>query len=95
MHNTPFVRAFANSLLVVGVTVTLGILVNSMLAYALARLRFAGRNLLLAVVIALIIVPFEAIAVPLLLLVNELPWFGAQRGWLDSSAAGSTRTTCR
>jgi len=84
MHNTPFVRAFANSLLVVGVTVTLGILVNSMLAYALARLRFAGRNLLLAVVIALIIVPFEAIAVPLLLLVNELPWFGAQRGWLDS-----------
>lgn len=84
MRNTPFVPAFANSLLVVGVTVVLGILVNSMLAYALARLRFAGRNLLLAVVVALIIVPFEAIAVPLLLLVNELPWFGGQRGWLDS-----------
>ena len=84
MHNTPFVRAFLNSLLVVAVTVVLGILVNSMLAYALARLRFTGRQLLLAVVIALIIVPFEAIAVPLLLLVNELPWFGGQRGWLDS-----------
>lgn len=84
MRNTPFVRAFLNSLLVVAVTVVLGILVNSMLAYALARLRFAGRQLLLAVVIALIIVPFEAIAVPLLLLVNELPWFGGQRGWLDS-----------
>lgn len=84
MRNTPFVRAFLNSLLVVAVTVVLGILVNSMLAYALARLRFTGRQLLLAVVIALIIVPFEAIAVPLLLLVNELPWFGGQRGWLDS-----------
>lgn len=84
MRNTPFVSAFVNSLLVVGVTVVLGILVNSMLAYALARLRFAGRNLLLAVVIALIIVPFEAIAVPLLLLVNELPWFAGPRGWLDS-----------
>jgi multiple sugar transport system permease protein len=84
MRNTPFVRAFVNSLFVVGLTVVLGILVNSMLAYALARLRFAGRNLLLAVVIALIIVPFEAIAVPLLLLVNELPWFAGPRGWLDS-----------
>lgn len=84
MRNTPFVSAFVNSLLVVGVTVVLGILVNSMLAYALARLRFAGRNLLLAVVVALIIVPFEAIAVPLLLLVNELPWFSGPRGWLDS-----------
>lgn len=84
MRNTPFVSAFVNSLLVVGVTVVLGILVNSMLAYALARLRFTGRNLLLAVVVALIIVPFEAIAVPLLLLVNELPWFSGPRGWLDS-----------
>lgn len=84
MRNTPFVSAFVNSLLVVGVTVVLGILVNSMLAYALARLRFAGRNLLLTVVVALIIVPFEAIAVPLLLLVNELPWFSGPRGWLDS-----------
>lgn len=84
MRSTPFVQAFFNSLFTVGVTVTLGILVNSMLAYALARLRFRGRSFLLAVVVALIIVPFEAIAVPLLLLVNQLPWFGGERGWLDS-----------
>lgn len=84
---TPFGRAFLNSLFVVGLTVTLGILVNSMLAYALARLRFPGRRLLLSVIVALIVIPFEAIAVPLLLLVNQLPWFseaGWVRGWLDS-----------
>ena len=88
---TSFGLALFNSLLTVSVTVALGVLVNSMLAYALARFKFRGRQTLLAVVIALIIIPFEAIAVPLLLLVNELPWWvpgqgieGLQRGWLDS-----------
>ena len=84
---TSFGLALFNSLFTVSLTVVLGVLVNSMLAYALARFRFRGRSLLLSVVVALIIIPFEAIAVPLLLLVNELPWFGAeglQRGWLDS-----------
>ena len=80
---TSFKRAFFNSVFTVSITVVLGILVNSMLAYALARFRFKGRDLLLAVIVALIIIPFEAIAVPLLMLVNELPWFG-QQGWLDS-----------
>jgi multiple sugar transport system permease protein len=80
---TDYTRAFLNTLFIVGSTVVLGIFVNSMLAYALARFRFFGREFLLALVIALIIIPFEAIAVPLLLLVNDLPWFGAE-GWLDS-----------
>ena len=84
---TSFGLALFNSLFTVSLTVVLGVLVNSMLAYALARFRFRGRSVLLSVVVALIIIPFEAIAVPLLLLVNELPWWGAeglQRGWLDS-----------
>ena len=84
---TSFGLALFNSLFTVSITVALGVLVNSMLAYALARFKFRGRQLLVSVVIALIIIPFEAIAVPLLLLVNELPWWGAeglQRGWLDS-----------
>ncbi len=80
---TSFGLAFFNSLLTVSLTVVLGIRVNSMLAYALARFRFRGRDLLLALIVALIIIPFEAVAVPLLLLVNELPWFDGS-GWLDS-----------
>ena len=45
------------------------------------------RRAILAIVVALIIIPFEAVAVPLLLLVNQLPWLGAGgflTGWLDS-----------
>jgi multiple sugar transport system permease protein len=84
LQDSWFLLALFNSVFTVGVTVGLGLLVNSMLAYALARLRFPGRRLVLALVIALIIVPFEAIAVPLLMLVNRLPWFGGASGWLDS-----------
>jgi multiple sugar transport system permease protein len=86
-ERTSFVRAFFNSVFTVSLTVGLGLLVNSLLAYALARFRFRGRDLVLAMVVALIIIPFEAVAVPLLLLVNQLPWLGVDgvlTGWLDS-----------
>ncbi|RCW56204.1 carbohydrate ABC transporter permease [Halanaerobium sp. ST460_2HS_T2] len=48
-----------------------------MMAFALARLRWKGRALIVSGVVALMIIPFEAIAVPLLLITNRL-------GWLDS-----------
>ena len=73
----PFGRFMFNSLFIVSTTVLLGLLVNSLIAYALARFRFRGRAVLLSVIIALIIVPLEAVAVPMLLLVNVF-------GWLDS-----------
>ncbi|MBC7249180.1 MAG: carbohydrate ABC transporter permease [Anaerolineae bacterium] len=73
----PFARFMFNSVFVVGSTVVGGLIVNSMIAYALARLRFRGRQLILTLIIALIIIPFEAVAVPLLLMVNRF-------GWLDS-----------
>ncbi len=73
----PFGRFMFNSVFIVGSTVLGGLVVNSLIAYALARLRFRGRELILAVIIALIIIPLEAVVIPLLLMVN---WFG----WLDS-----------
>jgi multiple sugar transport system permease protein len=84
VQGSTFSKAFFNSLLTVSLTVALGILINSMLAYSLARFRFKGRDVLLSIIVALIIIPFEAIAVPLLLLVNELPWLTGEVGWLDS-----------
>lgn len=71
-RQSPFLLFMANSIIVVGVTVVVGVFVNSMAAYALARLRFRGRNALLAVIVALIIVPIEALAVPLLLMTNRM-----------------------
>ena len=79
-----FGRLLFNSTFIMLMTVISGLIVNSLIAYALARLNFKGRALLLGVIVALIIVPFEAVAVPLLLLVNRLPWFGGETTWLNT-----------
>lgn len=70
-------RALFNSALITVVTVGLGLVVNSMCAYSLARLQWIGRNVVIGVVVALMIVPFQSVSVPLLLIVNRL-------GWLDT-----------
>jgi len=62
---------YLTSLLVTTVVVLGGLLVNSMAAYALARLRWRGRDAALLTVVALTILPFEAIAVPLFYLLND------------------------
>ena len=80
----PFGQYMFNSVFIVTMIVVFGLFVNSLIAYALARMNFPGRRLMLAVMIALIIVPFESIAVPLLLMVNNLPWFDGSTTWIDS-----------
>ncbi|MGB9872659.1 MAG: carbohydrate ABC transporter permease [Anaerolineae bacterium] len=80
----PFGRFMLNSILVTTMTVGLGLLVNSMAAYPLARLRWKGRSTMLAAIVALIIIPFEAVAIPLMLLTTRLPRPGGGIGWHDS-----------
>ncbi|MCF6110909.1 carbohydrate ABC transporter permease [Mesorhizobium muleiense] len=76
-----------NSVLVTGVTVLLSLLICSLAAFSFAFLRWKGRDVLLSIVIATLIIPFETIAIPLLLLVSKLPWIGLDGlhwGWLNS-----------
>ncbi len=70
----PFGRYLWNSALINGLIVGLGLIVNALAAYALARLQWRGRTLLLAGVLALLIIPFEAIAVPLFYQLSALGW---------------------
>lgn len=71
-RQAPFLRFMFNSILVVFSIVVLGVFTNSLAAFALSRLRFRGRALLLAVIVALMIIPVEALVVPLLLMVNRV-----------------------
>jgi multiple sugar transport system permease protein len=71
-----------NSAIISSAVVVGGILLNSMLAFALCRLRWRGRQAVLAFVVALLVVPFEVIAIPLLSLVARLPWPGIENGML-------------
>jgi multiple sugar transport system permease protein len=83
-NRVPFWRFLMNSIVIAALTVVLGLIVNSMAAFALARLKFRGRKVLLAVIIATLIVPFETLALPLLWWVNKLPYYDGTTGWLDT-----------
>ncbi len=83
----PFGTFITNSIIISVSTVVLGLLVNSLAAFALARLNFRGKKVLLTIIIATLIVPFETLALPLLWWVNKLPWLDANGfsfGWLDT-----------
>jgi multiple sugar transport system permease protein len=76
-----------NSVLVTGATVLLSLLICSLAAFSFAFLRWKGRDVVLSIVIATLIIPFETIAIPLLLLVSKLPWIGHDGlhwGWLNT-----------
>jgi ABC-type glycerol-3-phosphate transport system permease component len=65
-------RAMCNSIVQITVIALGGALVNSMAAFAFARLVFRAREALFALVVALIILPVEVLAVPLLLTARDL-----------------------
>jgi len=86
-NTAPILLFMFNSILITVVTVLVGLVVNSLAAFSFHFLRWRGRHLILSIIIATFIVPFETIAVPLLLLVNKLPWIGPEgftQGWLNS-----------
>lgn len=83
----PVLRFLFNSLLVTSLTVGIGLFINSLAAYAIAVPRWRGKGVVLGVVIATLIVPFETVAVPLLLIVSKLPSIGAEgltTGWINT-----------
>lgn len=84
----PFAQFLLNSVIITVCTVALGLIVNSMAAFALSRIKFRGQKIILGIILATLIVPFETMALPLLWWVNKLPYFdfvnGFTQGWLDS-----------
>ncbi len=76
-----------NSVLVTGVTVVLSMIACSMAAFAFVFIGWQGRDFILTIILATLIVPFETIAIPLLLIASKLPWLGLDgltTGWLNS-----------
>lgn len=61
----PFRRGLINSLIVSAATVTGGLVVCSLAAFAFSAMRLPGRNLIFAVVVFSFLIPEEVIAMPL------------------------------
>jgi multiple sugar transport system permease protein len=68
----PFAHFFINSLLYSLATVAGNLLFCSLAAYAFARIRFFGRNVLFVVLLATLMVPFQVILIPTFLIVKQL-----------------------
>lgn len=81
-ERVPFWQFLFNSIVVTVLLVGLGLVVNSMAGFALSRMEWKGRKLLLTVVIATLIVPFETIAVPMVYWVSKLPTLVFEGGLL-------------
>lgn len=69
-----FFRYLFNSLFITTCIVLLGLIFNSMAAYAFARMLWSGREVLLLTILAVMIIPLEAIAVPLFYQVTVFGW---------------------
>jgi multiple sugar transport system permease protein len=79
LHQLNFLRFLGNSLFIVGTIVVVGLVVNSMAGYALSRLRWRGREAVLALVVAILIIPYEVIAVPLFFEMTLAGWTNSYR----------------
>lgn len=83
----PIGRFMLNSVFITVVTVVLSILICSIAAFSFVFVEWQGRGVLLSIILATLIIPFETIAVPLLLVVSRLPWLGMEGlewGWLNT-----------
>lgn len=76
-----------NSVLITGVTVVLTLFVCSLAAFSFVFLDWKGRDVVFSILLATLIVPYETIFIPLLLMASQLPWIGAEGleiGWLNT-----------
>src|ERR671919_205821 len=79
-QNDDFVRALGNSVIISVTTTVLAITIGSFCAYALARLRFKGKFLILALVLSITTFPAIAIAAPLFRLWSDIGIFNTLIG---------------
>jgi multiple sugar transport system permease protein len=79
-ENSDFTSALRNSTIVTGVTTFLALLVGSFAAYALARLRFPMKFLILAVILSISTFPPIAIAAPIFEMWNDIGLYNTYAG---------------
>jgi multiple sugar transport system permease protein len=65
-----FLLAFANSTLVALSVTALQILTSALAGYALARLKFRGKQALLLIVLATLVIPFQILVIPIFLVLK-------------------------
>lgn len=69
-----FYSAFFNSFYIATLVTVISLITCAMAAYAFARMRFPGNNILFGIFLATLMVPFQLIVIPQYLILGELQW---------------------
>ncbi len=72
LGNALFPRWFLNSVIVSGTAVISNLVLCSLAAYAFARMRFRGSNVVFALMLATLVIPFQLTMIPTFLLMKHL-----------------------
>ena len=92
VHVFPVWRFLLNSSLVAVISTTLQVATSAMAAYAFARLRFRGSNLLFLVYLATLMVPFQVTIVPLFIEMKYLHFVNSYPGLILPTIASAFGT---
>lgn len=71
-HRVDLIRYFINSMVVAGGTVLLNLILSSLAGYPLARMEFKGKKITFFAILATIMIPFQAIMLPVYLITLKL-----------------------
>lgn len=80
MSKVHFMKFFKNSAVVAIINVSLATLVNAMIGYALGMLNFKGKKTMVSLVIALSIIPTEAVIINRFMVANRLHMLNCYAG---------------
>lgn len=87
MQAANFGRYFINTVIYAGAVTMSNLVLCSMAAYAFARLRFRGREVLFILVLGTMMIPAQVTMVPVFIMLKHWPLFGGN-DWLGSGGHG-------
>jgi multiple sugar transport system permease protein len=85
----PFARLIVNTFVFAGGATVLLLLFDSMTAFALARMRFRGQNVIFILILATLMVPFQVTLVPVFLTLFHLGWLNSYEGLIIPRATSA------
>jgi multiple sugar transport system permease protein len=80
MNLAPFKRYFFNSTVISLATMLLNVFFSTLAGYGFAKYQFRGRNFLFIAILSTMMIPFQAIMVPLYIIVRNFHWLNTYTG---------------
>jgi multiple sugar transport system permease protein len=88
----PFDRFYLNSFIVAASVTLLTILTSSLAAFAFARLRFRGRDILFLIYLATLMIPFTVLLIPNFIVIRTLDWYDSYQALIFPPAFSAFAT---